>query len=207
MLVVPGTVRAEGAAPRRSARKFEGHPQTCQAPRGASQFPVTTRRPPGVPMWCGSLFLPTVASTAAEPGDNSRQVGTAVDHRSRTRPMPDNPVWRAHSYGSDALGNRARSKQPSHRTAPDLQTPRQTRRPRPGTIARRARCRDMLFCRNERVTPVHISACRTKGARDLLDSHFWRTDTGTALGRVVPADRRTGCFRVRHRAISGRRWW
>jgi hypothetical protein len=38
----------------------------------------------------GSLFLPTVASTAAEPGDNSRQVRTAADHRSSTRPMPDN---------------------------------------------------------------------------------------------------------------------
>lgn len=50
----------------------------------------------------GSLFLPTVASTAAEPGDNSRQVRTAMDHRSSTRPMPDNAGWRAHSCGSDA---------------------------------------------------------------------------------------------------------
>jgi hypothetical protein len=30
---------------------------------------------------------------------------------------------------------------------------------------------------------------------------------GLHLGRVVSADRRIGCFRVRSRAVSGRCWW
>jgi len=77
VLVVPGTVRAEGAAPCRNARKFEGHPQTCQAPRGASQFPVTTGRPPG----CSCGWVPVPAECCQHCCRARRQQPSDADSR------------------------------------------------------------------------------------------------------------------------------
>src|SRR5580704_5405112 len=45
--------------------------------------------------------LPAAANTAAKPTDNTRQLRTAMEYQSSTRPQPDDPGRCAHSYGSE----------------------------------------------------------------------------------------------------------
>jgi hypothetical protein len=139
----------------------------------------------------GSLCLPTVASTAAKPGDNSRQVRTAVDHRSSTRPMPDNPGRRAHSHVR-------RSCSAARRAISGPLTPVRSGQPRPSRSSELSSSDDLTAMCNTPSKLVVPAACQNGAETSDVDQHQDDNETGPDQHRSswVPTRNRHGKEKV-----------